>query len=307
MKFRHLSIVLTLIIFCAILFIGCNGSSGEEQTVVQTDSTQDTTEQDSNMEIGKMYEYKIEELWCKRDNNNIYGQIYIPQGENNQKFPTVIVGHGFTGRYSNNVRYAETFAKNGIVTYLFDFCGGSNDSKSDGKTTDMSILTEKKDMLSVFEKIKSLDYVDADNMFLMGESQGGVVASLCASELSNKVRGLTLLYPAYSIPDMANCLYPDTDDVPEEYSIWGMKLGKVYYADCLTFDVYDEISKYKGPVMIYHGTDDQVVPFSYSERAVEVYENAKLKTEEGVGHGFESELQYSTAEDMTNFIKSNLE
>lgn len=253
-----------------------------------------------------MYEYKIEELWCKRDNNNIFGQIYKPQGENNQKFPTVIIGHGYTGTYINNVRYAETFAKHGIAAYVFDFCGGSYDSKSDGKTTEMSILTEKKDMLAVFEHIQSLDFVDSDNMFLMGESQGGVVASLCASELSDKVRGMTLLYPAYSIPDMANDMYPDADSVPDEYSVWGMELGKIYYADCLTFDVYDEISKYKGPVKIYHGTEDQVVPFEYSVRAIEVYENAELKSEEGAGHGFDEELQYSTAEDMTKFIKSNL-
>lgn len=253
-----------------------------------------------------MYEYKISELCCKRDNNNIYGQIYIPQGKDNQKFPTVIIGHGFTGTYNNNVRYAETFAKNGIAAYLFDFCGGSNESKSDGRTTDMSILTEKADMMSVYKQILKLDYVDANNIFLMGESQGGVVASLCASELLEEVRGMLLLYPAYSIPDMANDMYPNADDVPEEYSIWGMDLGKVYYADCLTFDVYDEIAKYKGPVIIYHGTNDQVVPFSYSERAVEVYDNARLNAEEGIGHGFEAELQYSTAEDMIKFINENI-
>lgn len=253
-----------------------------------------------------MYEYKIEELWCKRDNNKIFGQIYKPQGEKNQKFPTIIIGHGYTGTYVNNIRYAETFAKHGIVAYVFDFCGGSYNSKSDGKTTEMSILTEKEDMLAVFEQIQSLDFIDSDNMFLMGESQGGIVASLCASELSDMVRGMTLLYPAYSIPDMANDMYPDADSVPDKYSIWGMELGKIYYADCLTFDVYDEISKYKGPVKIYHGTEDQVVPFEYSVRAIEVFENAELESEEGAGHGFAEELQYSTAEDMTKFIKSNL-
>lgn len=307
MKIRCLSVVLILVISCAALLYGCGNSSSEEQTTAQTDSIQDTTAQvTSEAEVSKVYEYNIEELWCKSDDNNIYGQMYIPQGENNQKFPTVIIAHGFSGTYKSNIPYAETFAKNGIAAYLFDFCGGSYNSRSDGKTTEMSIITEKKDLLSVFDQIEGFDYVDTDNIFIMGESQGGIVATLCASELLDRVRGLTLLYPAYSIPDMLNEMFPDADSVPEKYEIWGMEIGRVYYDDCLTFDAFDAISQYKGPVIIYHGTDDKIVPFLYSERAIETFENAKLIEEKGVGHGFENELEYSTAEDMTEFIKANL-
>lgn len=304
-KIQYLSIGLVIIIFCTVFLCGCGNSSANEQTPAQTTSTDIRVEQ-NKLEENKMYDYKVEELWCKRDNNNIFGEIYVPQGEKNQKFPTVIIGHGFTGKYYNNSEYAEIFAKNGIAAYLFDFCGGSNESKSDGKTTNMSIITEKEDMISVYEQVLKLDYVDTDNIFFMGESQGGVVASLCASEILDEVRGLLLLYPAYSIPDMANDNFADADSVPDEYTVWGMQLGKVYYSDCLTFDVYEEIGKYKGPVIIYHGTEDQVVPYSYSEKAVKVFENAELITENGIGHGFEPELKYSVAEDMTEFIKVNL-
>lgn len=305
MNFRYLCVVLAIIISCTALFYGCGNSSAEKE-IFDNSSNEQTITKESDSEENKLYEYKTEELWCKRDSNNIFGEIYIPQGEPNHKFPTVIIAHGFTGTYDNNVRFAEIFAKSGIVAYLFDFCGGSNESKSDGKTTEMSILTEKSDMMSVFEQIAKLDYVDPNNIFLMGESQGGVVASLCASELSENIRGLTLLYPVYNIP--AYCIpdIVDEESVPDEYTVWGMRLGKIYYTDCMSVDIYGEISKFKGSVIIYHGTDDQIVPFSYSEKAVEIYENAELKAYEGAGHGFEDKLQYSTAEDMVKFIKANL-
>ena len=46
------------------------------------------------------------------------------------------------------------------------------------------------------------------------------------------------------------------------------------------------IRAYRNPVLIIHGTDDPVVPLSYSERAAETYENAELKIIKGAGHGF---------------------
>lgn len=46
-----------------------------------------------------MYEFETQELCCKKGDQNIYGQVYIPQTENNSKLPAVIIGHGFGGTY----------------------------------------------------------------------------------------------------------------------------------------------------------------------------------------------------------------
>lgn len=51
---------------------------------------------------------------------------------------------GLTNKSMN--AYCSMLAKNGYVAYCFDFCGGSKKSKSDGKTTDMTVFTEVKDL-----------------------------------------------------------------------------------------------------------------------------------------------------------------
>ena len=49
-------------------------------------------------------------------------------------------------------QYAIELANMGYLTYTFDFCGGSViKGKSDGLTTEMSVLTEVKDLESVLD------------------------------------------------------------------------------------------------------------------------------------------------------------
>ena len=49
---------------------------------------------------------------------------------------------------------------------------------------------------------------------------------------------------------------------------------------------YREISPYTGPVLIVHGTKDDLVRPEYSRRAAAAYKNAELFMIEGGAHGF---------------------
>ena len=64
------------------------------------------------------------------------------------------------------------------------------------------------------------------------------------------------------------------EDIPEVSEIWGVKLGKKFMMDIRNMKPYETIGRYKGPVLIVHGTDDKVVPLDYSKRAQETYSNA---------------------------------
>ncbi len=44
--------------------------------------------------------------------------------------------------------------------YIFDFCGGGNNSKSDGVTTEMTIFTEKENVEDITATVKGWDFVD---------------------------------------------------------------------------------------------------------------------------------------------------
>lgn len=140
--------------------------------------------------------YTVYELAFERDGMQIYGNLYLPQSEDEQ-YPTAIIGHGFGSSYSYMAPpYAAILAENGIASYVFNFCGGSPDIRSDGDPLQMSVLTECEDMEAVLEGIQVYRFVDRENIFLMGESQGGLVAALLAVSKPEDVRGLALLYPA---------------------------------------------------------------------------------------------------------------
>lgn len=74
-------------------------------------------------------------------------------------------------------------------------------SKSDGKFKDMSLDTEKQDLLCVIDYVARLVYVDSSTLILAVESQGGFVSCMVAAERS--IDKLILLYPALCIPDDA--------------------------------------------------------------------------------------------------------
>ncbi|MEK5235599.1 alpha/beta hydrolase [Paenibacillus sp. FSL L8-0470] len=92
---------------------------------------------------------------------------------------------------------------NNYAAYCFDFCGGCThgEGRSDGETTDMTVQTECEDLKAVMDYVKSLSYVDASKVSLMGFSQGGFISALTVAQRANEVEALILLYPALCIPD----------------------------------------------------------------------------------------------------------
>ncbi|WP_443712640.1 acetylxylan esterase [Ruminococcus sp.] len=90
----------------------------------------------------------IREQYCVSDGKNIFGKLYIPDTKA-KKYPTVILSHGFNSIGDDMADIALTFAENGFLAYTFDYCGGSTRSHSDGKTTEMSIISEQNDTLKL--------------------------------------------------------------------------------------------------------------------------------------------------------------
>lgn len=242
---------------------------------------------------------KCRELIIKQKNgNNIYGVISYPTSTaqnlttskpNNLKTSKpgiAIISHGFNGTHHFGKDYFKILNDLGYAVYTFDFPCGSIHSQSDNNTMNMSVSDEKnalKEIVAYFQKQKD---IDKSKIVLIGESQGGLVSALAASELKKQVSNLVLIYPALCIPDNWNARYPRVEDIPEVSEIWGVKLGKKFMMDIRNMKPYDLIGNYKGRVLIVHGTDDKVVPLDYSKRAVETYQNATIKIIDKAGHGF---------------------
>lgn len=233
---------------------------------------------------------KTRKFECKREKLTIRGVEY--RNEDQREKPIAIVSHGFMANQTSVSQYAEKLAELGYAAYTFDFCGGCLGGKSDGKSTDMSVLTEAEDLKSVINYTKQLPYTDNEHLILAGCSQGGFVSALVAAQSAEKVEKLILFYPAIRITDDAKkgemaMLRFEPDHIPEKIKKGLVCVGKKYVNDVIDMDGIREIQQYKGPVLVIYGTKDQVFDAKYAEKALEIYGDSiqmfELKNE---GHGF---------------------
>ncbi|MCR5673726.1 MAG: alpha/beta hydrolase [Lachnospiraceae bacterium] len=244
----------------------------------------------------------VSEIDFFRDDKKIYGKMYTPAGKG--PFTTVILAHGYAADLSMMEGYANSLAEHGVAAVAFDFIGGGNNVKSDGTTSEMSVLTEADDMSTVLDRVLEMDSVDKDNVFLMGGSQGGFVATYVAAKRPTDVKGLIALYPAYVLQDDAKQRTDNGAKMTESYSFMGLDIGRKYDEDAMSFDIYDVMKDYDGKALIVHGTEDNVAPYRYSERAVKVLPDAKLVTIEGAGHVFFGDADKYCTQVVIDFVRS---
>lgn len=247
---------------------------------------------------------------CGRGGLTIRGTEYRPQGG---ELPAAIVCHGFMATQGTVRQYTKALAEQGFAAYCFDFCGGCvMGGQSDGATTDMSVLTEVRDLEAVVSYVRGLPYISG-GLLLMGCSQGGFVAALTAARHPElDISRLVLFYPALCIPDDARAgkmLFAkfDPQNVPDTISCLRMKLGRRYVTDVIGMDPYEEIRGYRGRVLLVHGTKDKVVDIGYSQRAYELYAAGgaaiEFKAIDGAGHGFSRKHDAIAIELLREFAK----
>ena len=246
--------------------------------------------------------FKVEEQNFQRKGMKISGELFIP--DRASPVPLVILSHGFGGNRGGVKGYAESFAERGIAAYIFEFIGGGEHIKSDGKMTEMSVLTEAEDLIVIFDNLKADARFKPEQIFLFGESQGGFVSTYVAAKRPADVAGLVLLYPAFVLHDYVRRRTPDPERIPDTMRLLGKTIGRIYNKDALSFDIYTLMPQYPGKTLIIHGSADSLVPLSYSERAVKTFPDAKLITLDGAGHVFYGNAMRKAAEDAVEFVQS---
>lgn len=245
---------------------------------------------------------------CKRDRLTIRGTEFLPKGNS---LPAVIVSHGFGGNSNDLGDCCRTFASWGYASYSFDFCGGSahGEGRSDGASTDMTVLTECEDLMAVMDYVKGLPYIDQNRLTLIGFSQGGFVSALTAAQRAHEVESLILLYPAFCIPDdarkgaLANSSY-DVEHVPEVIDCGRMSISKSFHETVVNMNPFEEIIPYNGPVLLIHGTADEIVHYSYSIKAQESYAPGQchLQLVREAGHQFTEKQTSSSMISIQQFL-----
>lgn len=227
------------------------------------------------------------EMTIQNEGRTIYGVKYT--SNQSKPSPLVIVSHGYNGTHESADQLGQYLSDHGISVFCYDFCGGSVNSRSSMNTTEMTIFTEEEDLVNVIGAAKTWDDVDPDNLFLFGESQGGLVTALVAEQYKEDIQGVLLLYPALCIPDDWDRKFPNLCDIPDEFEFWGMVLGRKFFETIHGYPVFEHIGGYDRNVQIFYGIEDPIVPQEYVQKAADTYPHAQLELFPGEGHGFSTE------------------
>ena len=181
------------------------------------------------------------------------------------------------------MKLSRQLEKAGIGSVRFDFSGSG---ESDGLFEDMTVSREISEARRIYEFMSGLECADPGSLFLVGFSNGGLIASVLAPELEGvKALVFGLLLGIWPILGERSVCFTDEAG---RMDIGGLLLNPRFVDDVKSIDIYGRAAKYKGEVLIVHGTRDQVVPLEGSYRYRDIYkERLKLVEVEGASHLFD--------------------
>lgn len=176
--------------------------------------------------------------------------------------PVVIFFHGNAGNIAYRASLIEEFARlTRTRTVLFDYSGyGGND----GSPSEQEAVL---DGLAVFDHVAA--EIPAERIVLYGESLGGAVALAVASE--RRCGGVVVQSSFSSLSSMALAIYP-----------W-MPLGALLARGA--FPSAERIARLEVPVLVVHGTRDEIIPFAEGEKLHRAAaDGTEFLAVEGAGH-----------------------
>lgn len=232
----------------------------------------------------------MKEFYIDSDGTRLHAKLDRPEGV--EKGPLCILIHGFTGHMEEDHIKAAQKAMNdaGVSVLRVEMYGHGG---SDGKFKDHTLYKWVTNALSAVRYAKSLDFVT--DLYLCGHSQGGLLTMLVGGMCPDDFTALIPLSPAWMIPEMTRegsilGMSFNPKHIPEKIVSGTWELSGDYVRVAQTIHVEDEIGRYNGPVLIIHGDADETVPFSYAEKAVKLYKNAKIIPIHGDDHCFTKHL-----------------
>lgn len=227
----------------------------------------------------------------KHQGKTLRGMEHVP--DEGEGFPAVILFHGFTGNrlepHRMFLKISRILEANGIASFRFDFLGSG---ESDGNFEEMTLSSEIVEANEILDFVKKDSRVDPEKTSLLGLSMGGLVASLVAGSRPDDVYRLVLMAPA---GDWMKVIVQQTSElhVSEKQAIYdhgGNLVGRAFAEDLKTLDTYPHAGRYKGNVLLIHGSKDLAVPPKVSEeyRDLAYGKNTDVHIIEGADHTFNS-------------------
>lgn len=217
-------ITLSIIILGLIIIGGCSFYATQERMIFFPEP------------IAKDYKYsfnaEFEELFL----NSGDGEINAIHFKNKNPKGVILYFHGNAGSLNSWASLGEEFLKTGYDFFIFDYRGYG---KSTGPRSEQSF---HKDGLMLYDYLKKS--FKEEQIVLYGRSLGSGFATKVASE--NNPKTLILETPYHNFKSVAKYHFPF------------LPVGLILR---WTIPTNEWITKVKSPILIFHGTEDEVIPY----------------------------------------------
>lgn len=177
-----------------------------------------------------------------QDGESIHGYLIRRQGQASARRPVLLLSHGNAGTIADRLhRVAHIQKRIDVDVALYDYRGYG---KSSGSPTEEGTY---QDARAVYDWLLAHGF-SADRIVLFGESLGCAVSVQLA--LDRRVRAVILEAPFASIRAMAKRVMPL------------LPVGPFLRT---RYDNQTKIARLTVPLMVVHGTQDEVIPFSQGQ------------------------------------------
>lgn len=184
---------------------------------------------------------RLEDVWFESgDNTKLHGWV----AEHDTPRGVVLFCHGNAGNVTNRgdvIAYLRD--RFGLTAFVFDYRGYG---RSEGSPNEAGVLADARAARAWLAKRTD---VAPDKLLLLGRSLGSAVAVDLA--IDGGAKALILESTFTSVPDAGAAIYPW---LPVR---WLMKSK---------LDSLSKIAGYHGPLLVSHGTNDEIIPFALGKR-----------------------------------------
>lgn len=215
-----------------------------------------------------------------------------PDEHGNRKTSAVIFCHGF-GYFKEEdglfTEEARLLADKGYACFYFDF-SGCGESEGNYEQTTLTKLTQ--DLNCVYGYVKSLHYIDASNISLIGHSFGtSVINAAQLPKVQRVVLGGAPFYPYETLRNLFDEFNENGISKRKATSKRTRTMGPQFWKDLKKYRPEKLIGGYNFPILFIHGRQDNIVPIKNMEDLSSFAVEPKRLVLELSGHDFNPERE----------------
>jgi dienelactone hydrolase len=267
-----------------------------------------------------------EVITLQSEGQDFSGTLLLPEGD---PAPVVLLLHGFTGSRDELtipsteqgvfVHTANSLATNGYASLRIDF-RGSGESTSDFTYEETTFEGQVTDAMAAVAHLKVSDKVNGDDIYVIGWSQGGLVATAVAGRsgdldavaLWQAVGDANATYSSLLSAETLNAGKAAAADQTITAKLpWGAEvlLNGTFFDGIETFAPMAEIAAYSGPLFVSQGMADTTVVPAISAAFIAAHEGPEQLWSNDMDHAFNVFTETETLDSLigatVEFFKAN--